>query len=676
MRATARENWHCENQAHLMTELATLKMLLHLYAARKSAAAPETNGDNTLNVEAAHSDQCPHVTIRPELEPATPFAIDALTNAFGLSAFERAILFLCAGVELDSTLSSLCAAAQGQPARAYPTFSLALAVLPEAHWSALSPEAPLRRWRLIELGVGPALTVAPLRIDECVLHYLTGVSHLDERLAVLVEMLGPKAPTVLAPSHAAVAERVVTAWTASRGQRRMPAIQLCGPDSKDRRAVAAAVAAKLGLHVAALPAHMIPTNSGELDTLARLCEREAVLGATVLLVECDEAGPGQDPLPSRYVARFIERLDAPVMLSERDPRRIAHRDVVRFDVLHPTAPEQRAAWRASLGSAVEADESIIDAITAQFCLALPAICSAAAEAIALNDGKGPEGLAHMAWNLCRSQSRTCLEDLAQRIDPTAGWDDLILPAPQAEAVRRIALHLRHRTTVYDRWGFAAKSLRGLGTSALFAGASGTGKTMAAEVLANELRLDLYRIDLSCVVSKYIGETEKNLRRVFDAAESGGAILLFDEADALFGKRSEVKDSHDRYANIEVSYLLQRMESYRGLAILTTNLKSALDAAFLRRLRFVVQFPFPDAPHRAEIWRRIFPRTTPTEGLDWAKLAKLNVPGGNIRNIAMNAAFYAADENKPVRMHHLLEAARIEYAKLERPLTDYEIGGWS
>jgi SpoVK/Ycf46/Vps4 family AAA+-type ATPase len=178
-----------------------------------------------------------------------------------------------------------------------------------------------------------------------------------------------------------------------------------------------------------------------------------------------------------------------------------------------------------------------------------------------------------------------------------------------------------------------------------------------------------------VVNKYIGETEKNLRRVFDAAEAGGAILLFDEADALFGKRSEVKDSHDRYANIEVSYLLQRMEAYRGLAILTTNMKDALDTAFLRRIRFVVQFPFPDAAQRSGIWRRIFPGETPTEQLDVAKLSRLNVAGGNIRNIAMYAAFLAADAGEPVRMGHLLRAARAEYAKLERPLTEAEIGGW-
>jgi SpoVK/Ycf46/Vps4 family AAA+-type ATPase len=287
----------------------------------------------------------------------------------------------------------------------------------------------------------------------------------------------------------------------------------------------------------------------------------------------------------------------------------------------------------------------------------------------------PAARGDLVWEACRTEARTHMDSLAERIDSPATWDDLVLPDAQRAILREIAVHVRQRAKVYHSWGFAGKGSRGLGISALFAGTSGTGKTMAAEVLANELRLDLYRIDLSAVVSKYIGETEKNLRRVFDAAEAGGAILLFDEADALFGKRSEVKDSHDRYANIEVGYLLQRMESYRGLAILTTNLKNALDTAFLRRIRFVVQFPFPDATQRAEIWRRVFPAATPKDDVQIAALARLNVAGGNIRNIALHAAFLAAEANEPVRMTHLLSGARTEYAKLEKPLTEAEIGDW-
>ena len=248
----------------------------------------------------------------------------------------------------------------------------------------------------------------------------------------------------------------------------------------------------------------------------------------------------------------------------------------------------------------------------------------------------------------------------------------MLPDAPMQILREIAIHARQRERIEEAWGSSA---RGLGLAALFSGPSGTGKTFAAEVLAHEMQLDLFRVDLSQVVSKYIGETEKNLRRVFEAAENGGAVLLFDEADALFGKRSEVSDSHDRYANIEVSYLLQRMESYRGLAILTTNNKAALDPAFLRRLRFLVQFPFPDPAHRAGLWKRIFPPLTPTESLDHSRLARLNVAGGNIRNIAIYAASLAAEAGEPVRMSHLMRAARVEYAKLDRPLTEAEVDGW-
>jgi len=225
--------------------------------------------------------------------------------------------------------------------------------------------------------------------------------------------------------------------------------------------------------------------------------------------------------------------------------------------------------------------------------------------------------------------------------------------------------------VHETWGFATKMNRGLGISALFAGDSGTGKTMAAEVIANELRLNLYRIDLSAVVSKYIGETEKNLRRLFDAAEDGGAILFFDEADALFGKRSEVKDSHDRYANIEINYLLQRMESYGGLAILATNRQSALDAAFMRRLRFVVNFPHPGVAQRKAIWQKVFPPAVPTQSLDLDRLARLNLTGGNISSIALNAAFQAAQAGAPVTMQLILDSARTEMKKLGRVINELE-----
>jgi SpoVK/Ycf46/Vps4 family AAA+-type ATPase len=280
-------------------------------------------------------------------------------------------------------------------------------------------------------------------------------------------------------------------------------------------------------------------------------------------------------------------------------------------------------------------------------------------------------LAPALWNAARLQGRRALNGLAERIESRATWDELVLPPDRLEVLRDLAGHLRDAWRVNETWGWAARNPRGLGATALFSGPPGTGKTLAAEVLAGELSLDLYRIDLSQVVSKYIGETEKNLARIFAAAEDGGAILLFDEADALFGKRSEVKDSHDRYANIEVSYLLQKMESYRGLAVLTTNQKSVLDGAFLRRLRYVLSFPFPDAEARAAIWARVFPAETPRGDLDPRTLALLNLSGGSIRSIALNASYLAASVPEPVQMKHIRRAARREYAKLEKSLTGAE-----
>jgi SpoVK/Ycf46/Vps4 family AAA+-type ATPase len=340
-----------------------------------------------------------------------------------------------------------------------------------------------------------------------------------------------------------------------------------------------------------------------------------------------------------------------------------------------TRDEQHALWQRALGSKPGTVNGGYLALVSQFDLGMSAIHAAAREALGRQALYGDQSKADDLWAACRSQARPALANLAQPIEPRATWKDLVLPASKVETLRQIAVQVRQRYKVYEEWGFAAKSARGLGISTLFSGPSGTGKTMAAEVLANELQLDLFRIDLSSAVSKYIGETEKNLRRIFDAAEAGGAILLFDEADALFGRRSEVKDSHDRYANVEISYLLQRMEDYRGLAILTSNIKTALDTAFQRRIRFIVPFPFPDAKQRAEIWHKSFPNDTPRDGLNLNKLARLNVAGGHIRNIAMNAAFCAADDGGAVQMQHILSAARSEYAKMEKPLTEAEIRGW-
>jgi len=639
-------SWAEANQRHLAAALSDVRRVLERHV------APGTDADDdTVELPPPH--------------PAGPFALDVLVEGFGLSSFERALLLLCAGVELEASFGDLCAAAQGDPRRLLPSFGLALALLPGAHWSALSPARPLRARRLVEVSGGEPLARAALRLDERVLHYLAGVSQLDERLHGWVELV--PCPGELAPSQAAVAERIGAALATPAGPAGAPTVQLAGESTPAKRLLAAAACARAGLDLYSVRAADLPGGPSERDAFARLWGREAVLASAALLIEADEA----DAAERARVAVAADRLPGLVLVSVRDPLPPGRRPSLRLEITRPTAAEQRASWQRHLGPVAAALNGHVEALVRQFDLSDGAIQAACAQAVS---GVGTD--AGALWDACRSQARPRLDDLAQRVEAEAGWEDLVLPEAQTRLLREVAAQVRQRARVYDAWGFGRQGGRGLGITALFSGVSGTGKTMAAEVLARELRLDLYRIDLSQVVSKYIGETEKNLRRVFDAAEGGGAILLFDEADALFGKRSEVKDSHDRYANIEVGYLLQRMETYRGLAILTTNLKSTLDPAFLRRLRFVVTFPFPDAAQREAIWRRVFPEATPRHGLDCARLSRLNVAGGNIRNIALHAAFLAADEERPVHMGHLLRAARTECAKMDRTVTDAEVAGWA
>jgi len=637
-------DWTEANQRHLTEALAEVRALLEA----KLSEGVRTSRPHSV-AETSALDR--------------PFALEAIVEMFGLSSFERLALVLCAGMELDSAFASLCAQLHGDTARPYPTFSLLLGTMPDAHWSALTPAAPLRRHRLIEVGSGGVMTTAPLRIDERVLHYLTGIDHPDERLAGMVEVLS--APSLLVASHEASAARLTTLWSTPAS---WPRLQLCGSDAPARRAVAAAACERLGIAAHAMSALALPPAPADLDGFVRLWHREACLSGTALLLECD-AVDTNDLVRTETVQHFVDAMRAPLIVSTREPRSALARGAVAIDVASVRGEEQRSLWLDALGGEAARANGALDRVIAQFSLAPDRIAAVAASV------QGAEDLGAALWSSCRAAARPRLDDLAQRVASNASWEDLILPAAQVALLRDLVAAVRFRPRVYDDWGFAGKDWRGLGVTALFAGASGTGKTLAAEVIANALGLDLYRIDLSGVVSKYIGETEKNLRRVFDAAEEGGAILLFDEADALFGKRSEVKDSHDRYANIEVSYLLQRMEAYHGVAILTTNSREALDTAFLRRIRFAVQFPFPAADERAAIWARIFPRKLPTHGLDVAKLARLSVAGGNIRNIAVNAAFGAARDDSPLTMRHLLEAARAEFVKLEKALPASEVEEW-
>jgi hypothetical protein len=580
-------------------------------------------------------------------EPTTAFAV--LVGRLGLSPFEADLLMLGVAMELDTGIGRLCGLAQGDPSRPFPCFALGFALFEDANWEALSPARPLRHWRLLELPPNAQpLISAPLRAEERVVNHLKGLDHLDERLGVLLQPPTQATPDVPLPPSQQLALAGITAhW--QRGTQAGP-LQLVGADAASKRLLAQHAAAGAGQPLYRLAAQLLPTQPAEADALARLWRRETLLRPLTLLIEAPDAD-GVDA----GLRRFLDQAGPGLLLAvgERLPRL----DSAVVEVNRPSGADQLAAWQAALPGR----STLASRFAAQFDLDATTIHAIGTSLAGLDDAAAVQD--------CRTRLRPRLGGLAQVIIPAVGWDDIVLPPAQRALLRQLADQVPHRAQVHAAWGLDRPGARGGGLCALFAGESGTGKTMAAEILARELGLDLWRIDLSSVVSKYIGDTERNLRSLFDSAEESGAILFFDEADALFGRRSEVKDSHDRYANIEVNYLLQRMEGFRGIAILATNAKAALDTAFLRRLRFVLDFPYPNRADRARIWRQAFPAGLAAPATDWDRLGRLALTGGSIHTAALNAAFLAAQQGVPVGLAQMLAAARQELVKLDRPFNE-------
>ena len=598
-----------------------------------------------------------------------PPALVLLGERLGLARFEQEILLLCVAMELDPGMAALCVRAHGEPTRPYPTFALALTLFPNAAWDALSPERALRYWRLIEINQPAAqpLTTSALRVDERILSYLKGLNYLDDRLAALLTAVNiPEHGIDLPLSQRSGVELILRALKQRAGDHSLPVIQLLGPDGLSKQLVAGHAAHALGLRTYRLPTALLPGQAAEIETLARLWQRESLLMPIALYLDASGA-EGDAPDHVQALNRLLERLHGVVFLDTYSVWPNLWKPSLPVEVANPAPAEQQAAWVAALGPQAENAPGLL---SGQFNLDIARIRQIA-DGVLSEPADGHDSLEDRLWDACLAATRPRIDNLAQRIEPKARWDDIVLPTTEKTLLRQIADQVAQRSTVYESWGFSRKMSRGLGISVLFSGASGCGKTMAAEVLANHLRLNLYRIDLSAVASKWVGQTAKNLRRLFDAAELGGCILFFDEAECLFSKRSEVKDAHDRYANTEIDYLLQRMEAYRGLAILATNMKSALDPAFMRRLRFVVNFSYPGTAERKDIWKRVFPAETPTEDLDFDRLARLNLTGGDIRNIALNAAFLAAQgvSGTAITMPLVLAAARTEFRKLDRTINE-------
>lgn len=666
-------DWSEQNQRWLTQALAGLRSRLDA-----QTSSDETFVDELPVQSLAAAETQPGAGLDDEFV----CALDRCAALFGLSGFERELLLLSAGVELDAALRHSVLRAQGRLAQgnapSQPTFSLAFRVLAQPHWDALSPQAPLRRWRLIETEGRHSPTRQPLYIDERILHFLTGVAAFDVRLLGVARI----EPAPQPPATSPLAQRIAQGLNSH--DARAPLVLLT-QDQTDPEALCSA--AREGLSAAGGPglwmmAHALPNDAAELAETALLIDREAVLLGGVPVIELEaftEITAGHE---QRCVTLLSHLLSPAVLVGTIDAAKLAgltQRRILRLNVPPAGKPALQEQTRLQVGDGkAAAFAKALHPTLQQFDLS-PVRLQGVVEQVLLEvagTDLDPADLASRLWQASRDATRGGLDALAQRVASKADFGDLVLPPMQTQLLREIAENLRHRHMVHEDWGLGGKTGRGLGLCVLFAGESGTGKTLAAEVIANHAELDLYRIDLATVVSKYIGETEKNLKRVFDAAQASGAVLLFDEADALYGKRSEVKDSHDRYANIEVAYLLQRVEAYRGLAILTTNFRSALDRAFLRRIRFVVQFPFPDDTARERIWRRELPPSAPLQDIDFTALARMQLSGGNIRSVALNAAFIAASAGEPITMAHVRHAAQREAAKLERTLSETSQKVWS
>lgn len=604
----------------------------------------------------------------PAWEHERPPHIVSLASRLGLSSFERDLLLLAVAQELEGEVAQLCGEIHGNPELNFPTLRLALRVLDGGSWRAVSEAAPLRRWHLVSLAPGPTRTLARLHCDERVWQHLLDVSGLDASLTDVVEDAPELHPL---DSARMIQAREVGALLAA-GFTPPAVVQLTGHTGSAQVALAATAARIAGLDLVRIPVSRLPTESTALAKVVRQLAREAVLSDRVLLLDVHPEVP--DPAREAAVRAIVQSVRCACVVATPRMVDIPGRAPSVLQVLGPTEGDQRAVWRQVL----ERGPELIPSSTPEDA-ALELGATFSLEPLDIESiGEQATVKKESPWVACRVLARSRMGPLADHIGKRASWADLVLPAGQRFLLEEVAQHARQRATVFGRWGMGGN---GQGLAVLFSGPSGTGKTLAARALAAHLDLDLWRIDLSRVVDKYVGETEKNLARVFDAAEAGGSVLLFDEADALFGKRSSVKDSHDRFANIQVGFLLQRMEAYRGVAILTTNLKSSLDPAFVRRLRFIVDFPMPDAEARAEIWRRVLPDSLPRHALSYDRLAQLNVTGAVIAGIATHAAVLAAEEGPgetgsvALQMRHLKRAAVREFQKHGQPITRSELRGW-
>ncbi|HEV7705931.1 MAG TPA: ATP-binding protein [Gemmatimonadaceae bacterium] len=626
--------------------------------------------------------------------PEMPERLQWLASTFGLDELDVKVVLLALAPEIDLRYERIYAYLQDDVSRRRASVDLALSLFCASSGERANARANfasgsrLVRGHLISLGHesgtdGTPLLSHSLQVDEQIVNLLLGIDVIDARIAGCSQLLEPgdgaRAPTLAdAPRHALAA-----AVARVREMGESLRLHFHGPVDTGRRSAARVIAADVGARVFELDiARLLATHDA--GARATIAVREAWLRHAVLvLAECDAlALPENVAVRASLEDALLAHTGVVVMVGTEHRAPFARAmPAIALAFARPSTAIRREMWvRAAERSGAALDDRALDALASTFRLTSRQIDRASDAASASAWWRGSIDAPEIGDWLAgaRAQGGDELASLATRVLCAHEWSDIVLPDDALAQLREIKQRIASKRTVMDSWGFDRRMTRGRGVNALFSGPSGTGKTMAAEVLARELGLDLFRIELAAVVSKYIGETEKNLDRIFVAAEQANGILLFDEADALFGKRSEVRDSHDRYANLEISYLLQKMEQFDGIAILATNLRANLDEAFIRRLAFTIHFPFPDAASRRRIWTTIWPAETPlSPAIDFEFLShQFALSGGNIKNIALGAAFFAAEGGDVVTMRDLMRATFREYQKLGKTLDATELGAYA
>jgi len=683
--------------------------------------APSNNNEQleaqlaTLKTAVDQAEQAIRSRVAASLKQRVHLSLQSLAEMFQLSSFDIDVLLVCLAPELDLKYEKLYAYLQNDVTRKRPTTNLILNLFCYSLDEKLQararflPDAPLLHHALIQpaseaAGEATTLLSRALKIDERILNYLLDNDAIDQRIAFCVRVVNPRVdlaevllPDKLKQQLAGVFKREAESLRA--GAASGPTVfALEGPEGSGKRFVAEALCAAPARELLIADAAGIVSLAAEATSLTAHLFREATLRNSVVFIDQAESlvGDGEkESATRRALFQALPSFNGIVFISSRDAWQSPAPAERLFKFVFPV-PDfviRKQIWGKAIAecNGLMADRVDLDALADRFSFTAGTIRTVVAEAkrLASTEVGEPRAIATSDLNqACRSYSSSKLPQLARKIDPLFTWGDIVLPADCLGQLKEICAQVKHRQRVFSDWGFNRKISLGKGLGILFVGPSGTGKTMAAEIIAGELALDLYKIDLSCVVSKYIGETEKNLSRIFAEAEQSNAVLFFDEADAIFGKRSEVKDAHDRYANIEINYLLQKMEEHEGIVILASNFQKNIDEAFTRRLRFIIDFPFPETDYRYRIWKQVFPAASPLEpGIDFDFLAqKLKLSGGSIRNVALGAAFLAAaspatngSENgltvpsTRIEMEHIVRAAKREFQKMGRLCVKSDFG---